>query len=117
MYFYRFPDRDTFVASCEAIGWASEGVVTYYTHDRAIDEVGPVQTVPGTYDEDGVELTPPVFATGHHINFQGTPPVEWDLLLIDVDTPNRTFAGASGPSVTTQDLRSLRKEITTSTTI
>ena len=108
MYCYRFPDRDTFVASCEALGWASEGVVTAYTHDRAIDELGAVQTVPGTYDEDGVELTPPVFSIEYHINFQGAPPVEWDLLLIDVNTPNRTFAGSPGPSTTTQELNELR---------
>eukprot|EP00481_Brizalina_sp_1-RS-2013_P001047 TRINITY_DN2498_c0_g1_i1.p1 TRINITY_DN2498_c0_g1~~TRINITY_DN2498_c0_g1_i1.p1 ORF type:complete len:111 (+),score=3.79 TRINITY_DN2498_c0_g1_i1:101-433(+) len=108
MYCYRFPDRDTFVASCEALGWASEGVVTHYTHDRAIDEIGPIQTLPGTYDEDGVELTPPVFSIERHINFQGTPPVEWDLLLIDVNSPNRTFAGSPGPSTTAQELNELR---------
>ena len=122
MYCYRFPDRDTFVAACGSLGWlsepsegASEAVVIAYTQDRAIDELGPVQLLPGTYDEEGEELTPPVIAEGHHINFQGTPPVEWDEYLIEVDTPQRIFAGAPGPSVTTQDLRSLTKEITTTT--
>jgi hypothetical protein len=108
MYCYRFPDRDTFITSCEALGWTSEEVLAAYTHDRAIDEVGPVQLLPGTYDEDGVELTPPTFDTGHHINFQGEAPVAWDAYLVEVASPSRTFAGSSGPSITTQDLNELR---------
>ena len=93
---YRFPDRDTFVASCEALGWASEGVVSAYTSTRAIDELGPVQTLPGTYDEEGVELTPPEYDTRHHVNFQGEAPVEWDTYLVVVNSPSRIFAGSPG---------------------
>ena len=100
MYCYRFPDRDTFVASCEALLWASEGVVSAYTHDRAIDELGPIQLTPGTYDEEGVELTPPVLDTRHHVNFQGNPPKEWDEYLVVVNSPSRAWAGNSGPSQT-----------------
>ena len=111
MYCYRFPDRDTFVASCEALGWVSEGVVTCYTHDRAIDEVGAVQTVPGTYDEDGVELTPPTFDTRHHVNFEGEAPLEWDQYLVDVNSPSRIFAGASAPT-TLEQLNELRNPTT-----
>ena len=124
MFCYRFPDRDTFVAACGFLGWLSEpseeapeAVVIAYTHNRAIDEVGSIQLVPGTYDEDGVELTAPVFAEGHHINFQGTPPVEWDPYLIDVDTPQRIFSGAPGPSVTTQDLRTTLLQTIVSSTL
>jgi hypothetical protein len=115
MYCYRFPDKDTFLAACGNLGWLSEpseeapeAVVIPYTHDRAIDEVGPIQTLPGTYDEDGVELTAPTFDTGHHINFQGEPPVAWDVYLIEVASPNRTFAGSPGPSITTQEINELR---------
>ena len=100
MYCYRFPDRDTFKSACGNLGWLSEpseeapeAVVIAYTHDRAIDEVGPVQTLPGTYDEEGVELTLPVFDTGHHVNFQGTPPIEWDKYLVVVNSPCRIWAG------------------------
>jgi hypothetical protein len=84
MYCYRFPDRDTFVAACGTLGWLSEpseeapeAVVIPYTHDRAIDEVGSIQTISGTYDEDGVELTVPEYDTRHHVNFIGESPLEW----------------------------------------
>ena len=102
MYCYRFPDRDTFVASCEALGWASEGVVTAYTHDRAIDELGPVQTLPGTYD-GLTEITPPTYDTRHHINFQGEAPEEWDEYLVVVNSPSRIWMGREG-SVPTDDV-------------
>lgn len=94
---YAFPDRGTFVASCEALGWASEGVVNAYTVDRAIDEIGPIQTAPGTYDEDGVELTPPTYDTHHHVNYLGEAPEAWDEYLIVVNSPSRIFAGNPGP--------------------
>ena len=115
MYCYRFPDRDTFVAACGTLGWLSEpseeapeAVVIPYTHDRAIDEVGPIETLPGTYDEDGVELTAPEYDTRHYVNFLGTPPEEWDSYLIEIDTPTRIFFGKPGPSITTQQLYELR---------
>ena len=92
---YAFPDRDTFVASCEALGWASEGVVTAYTVDRAIDEVGPVQTVPGTYDEDGVELTAPEYDSRHHINYAGEVVESWEQYRCYPSSPSRCFAGSS----------------------
>lgn len=107
MYCYRFPDRDTFVASCEALGWTSEGVVSAYTHDRAIDELGPIETLPGTYDEDGVELTAPEYDTRHHVNFIGESTLEWDQYLVDVNTPYCIFAGSGAP-ITLEQLNALR---------
>ena len=90
---YVFPDRETFVASCEALGWASEGVVLSYTHDRAIDEIGPVETTPGTYGEGMVELTAPVYDTRHHVNYIGADVEEWDQYRIYPANPVRCFAG------------------------
>jgi len=118
MYCYRFPDRDTFVAACRDLGWLSESseetpeAVIHYTHDRAIDEVGPVETVPGTYDEEGVELTAPEYDTRHHVNFIGVAPLEWDQYLVDVNTPSRSFAGAGSP-ITIAQLNEIRNPTTT----
>ena len=95
MYCYRFPDEATFMTSCEALGWVSEGVLTAYTHDRAIDVLGCIQTVPGTYDEEGNELTPPVMDMCHHVNFQGVHPVEWDPYVVLPNSPSRVFAGSN----------------------
>ncbi len=82
------------MASCETLGWVSEGVLVAYTHDRAIDVLGCVQTAPGTYDEEGVEITPPVMDMCHHVNFQGVHPVEWDAYIVLPNSPSRIFAGS-----------------------
>ena len=111
MFCYRFTDRDSFLTVAQASGHAvlipaeEEGgedqvVVRAYTKDWAIDEIGPIVTTPGEYDEEGVEITPPVFDNGHHINFQGVPPIEWDGAYIQVSSPSRIFAGKPGPSET-----------------
>ncbi len=108
MYCYQFPDKETFVASCETLGWVSEGIVSAYTHDRAIDEIGPIVATPGTYDEDGTELTAPVIIDLHHVNFQGEAPEEWDEYLVEVSSPSRQFAGSNGSSVTLAELEGQR---------
>ena len=104
MYCYRFPDRATFLGLCDTLGWLSEvteespeASLIAYTSDRAIDAVGSIETTPGTYDEEGNELTAPVFDMGHHINLQGAHPVEFDDYIILVNSPSRQFAGSSGP--------------------
>ena len=106
MYCYRFPDRATFLALCDTLGWLSavteespEATLIAYTQDRAVDEIGPVETVPGTYDEDGNELTAPVYDTNHHVNLRGAHPVEFDPYVVVVNSPSRQFAGSSGPSI------------------
>ena len=105
MYCYRFPDRATFLGLCDTLGWLSgaseaspEAVLNTYTQDRAIDEVGCIETTPGTYDEEGNELTPPVLDMYHHVNMIGDHPAEFDPYLILVNSPSRRFAGTGGPS-------------------
>jgi hypothetical protein len=39
-----------------------------------IDHLGPVVITPGTYGEDGTELTAPVVDTRHHVNIRLTDP-------------------------------------------
>ena len=99
---YAFPDRETFLASCGNLGWLSEpseeapeASLIAYTSTRAIDEVGPVQTVPGTYDEEGEELTAPTYDNRHHINYIGDVVAEWEQYRLYPANPVRCFAGGS----------------------
>jgi hypothetical protein len=93
MYCYKFPDKATFDTLAEAAGFFSEDVLVAYTHDRAIDTIGPVETLPGTYDEDGNEITPPTFDNGYHVNFLGEPPEAWDQYLVVVNSASRIWLG------------------------
>ena len=103
MYCYRFPDRAAFLTICDTLGWMTQdeeggSALAAYTSDRAVDEVGPIVTTPGVYDEEGVEITPPVMDNGHHVNLIGAHPAEFDDYLVLVGNPRRQFAGGIGPS-------------------
>lgn len=45
-----------------------------YARGIDVDHVGPIVITPGTYAEDGTEITPPVIDTRHHVNFRMTEP-------------------------------------------
>jgi hypothetical protein len=72
----RFPNRDVFLTVAEAQGWITSDedgnpIVQPFSHTWAIDEIGPIITTPGVYDEEGNEITPPVWDNRHHVNIQG----------------------------------------------
>lgn len=72
------PDRPTFVATMQALinpvtgqplaSIDAETGALIPSEWVRIDEIGPVVKEPGVYDEDGVEITPPVLTPGHHVN-------------------------------------------------
>lgn len=104
MYCYRFPDRATFLSAAETAGFTvineeNETMLQAYSPSWAIDEIGPIVTTPGTYDEDGNELTPPIVDDRHHVNLLGQHPDSWNDHLVIVNSPSRIWAGHStGPS-------------------
>ena len=69
-------------------------VWNYYTQDWAIDVVGTIYD-PGTYDEEGNELTPPVPHEGWHVNakWNGAVPLTFSSRAIYPATPHRIFYG------------------------
>ena len=77
MICYKFPDRATFHGLLPS-NYFSEGELICYTHDYSFQELGPLITTKGEYDEDGNEITPPVIDYSHHVNYQGvlTPELE-----------------------------------------
>ena len=56
----------------------------------AMDVIG-ILYEPGTYDDDGKELTPPVPLPGWHINFAGPYANGLDAYKVDPVTPHRKF--------------------------
>lgn len=108
--FLRFADEATFQAAAEAAGMyspyvpyspatddepeQSEQPASYncYCHHHAMDIIGTIYT-PGTYDDDGNELTPPVALPGWHVNYKGVLPDGWASSVVTPVTPYRVFAG------------------------
>lgn len=61
----------------------------------AFDPIGPIVTSPGTYDEEGEELTPPVIDNRFHANLRCTEAVAElvpETVRVNPEHPNRVWA-------------------------
>ena len=109
-YFLRFVNEDLCKQALEPVGMYSppetdpddpqrilqSGHYITAEHGWAMDPVGVIYE-PGTYDEDGNELTPPTPLPGWHVNIASDLPVPSSLVPYILDpeptTPHRVFAG------------------------
>ena len=96
MYCFRFNSRTQFrtLAAAEGLLTEDDELITA-SHTFAIDEVGVIYEG-GTYDAEGVVITPPVALSGWHVNTLGIAPEAWDSHLIIVNSASRIFFG--GPT-------------------
>ena len=107
MYCYRFNSRNQFRTLADAEGLITEDdqLITA-SHTFAIDEVGTI-TEGGTYDAEGVVITPPVVLTGWHVNTTGIAPEAWDQHLVIVNTASRVFFGGAAQAPDTATLEEM----------
>ena len=100
MICYQFPSRATWRTLALQNGLASmvDGKFQLLSgHNIAIDEIGTVVLVEAVIDIDGNVTTPPVLATGFHVNLiHPDPPEALDPHLVMVNSPFRIFAGGGG---------------------
>ena len=96
MYCFRFNSRTHFrtLAAAEGLITEDDQLITA-SHTFAIDEIGLLYEG-GTYDDEGVVITPPVALPGWHVNYAGEPPEAWDAHLVIVNSASRIFFG--GPT-------------------
>ena len=59
---------------------------------QAIVEIGKIVLTQGTYDENFVELTPPIFADGYHYDIMCEQEIDFGINEIVVNNPKHTFA-------------------------
>jgi len=82
-YLIRAETKEVWRAYAEEQGWLTniDGEPVPAEHVR-IDTLGPVVITPGTYDEEGNELTPPVMDDWYHVNLRilEPKPEETELL-------------------------------------
>ena len=67
--FLKAPDKTTLLAGQPFVNML-EGGPACYTHEYALDLIGPVVTIPATFDAEGAELTPAVFDSQFHANLR-----------------------------------------------
>ena len=96
MYCYRFNSRNQFRTLAAAEGLlTTDGELITNSHTHAIDEIGIIYEG-GTYDAEGVVITPPTALPGWHVNTLGLAPEAWDERLVVVNSASRIFFG--GPT-------------------
>lgn len=100
--YFKFPDEATAHAVLQPEGYYVDQEVDpetkqvtpgyYRSADLgwAMDVIGTIYE-PGTYDEDGNELTPPVPLPGFHINFAGPYANGLEAYKVQPVTPHRKF--------------------------
>jgi hypothetical protein len=71
----------------------TEEGLTYGTGIHAIVEIGKIVTTDGTYDEEGNELTAPIYADGYHYDVMCEQDIDFGSNAIEVNNPKHEFAG------------------------
>ena len=91
MYCYKFPSRTQFLTLAAAEGLVVDNELLTASHTHAIDEIGIIYEG-GTYDAEGVAITPPVALDGWHVNYQGELPDDWEAYAVFPQNPVRVWA-------------------------
>ena len=97
IYKLKYTDKETAIADLIAKGVyieTEEGLV-YGQGVQAIVEIGLIVLENGTYDEEGNEITPPVYTDGYHYDVMSIQEIDFgsaDVTTL-VKNPKHTFAG------------------------
>ena len=67
--------------------------LVYATGIHAVVEIGKIITTDGTYDEEGNELTAPVYADGYHYDVMCEQDIDFGSNSIEVNNPKHGFLG------------------------
>jgi len=92
IYKLKYSDKETALADLKAKELLlEEGMYGIGVH--AIVELGKIVLENGTYDEDGNELTAPVYADGYHYDIMCEQDIDFGENSIIVHNPKHGFLG------------------------
>jgi hypothetical protein len=107
-YYLKFETEEIFDSVMEDLGWRKEftfqdvTTVSYGSEYITLDRIGPITLIPGEYDKDFNEITPPVIDNAYHVNLRFSDntefPTELETYRITVANPRRIFAGGMYPA-------------------
>lgn len=91
---YAFANEAAAKSAIDALGTDEEGNPT---HNHGIYILGNIVTTPGTYDDEGEELTAPVLSDTYNVDvlWNGTPSSDWDSQMVWMAPFGALVAGAS----------------------
>tara|TARA_R100000388_G_scaffold55214_1_gene40920 strand:+ start:114 stop:488 length:375 start_codon:yes stop_codon:yes gene_type:complete len=78
---YEFGSKSAATTKINALGVDEEGAPT---HGHAVAALGNIMTTKGTYDDDGNEITAPVYSDKYHVDvlWSGEPVADWDNQMV-----------------------------------
>jgi len=93
----KYPNKETAIADLLAKGVYKEVkdlnddiVLAYGQGTHSIVELGLIVDVEGTYDDEGEELTAPVFVDGYHFDVMSENEIDFEN-TIEPENPRHTF--------------------------
>lgn len=92
IYKLRFATKAAAEKNLKAKGVYEEGL-NYGTGIHAVVEIGKIVTTDGTYDEEGNQLTAPIYASGYHYDVMCEQDIDFKSNSIEVNNPKHTFLG------------------------
>jgi hypothetical protein len=95
IYKLSYPNKDAALADLTAKGILieTEEGQAYGSGVQAVVEIGEILLIPPTYNEEGNELTQPVYADGYHYDVMSTETYDFGSNLVDPKNPKHAFAG------------------------
>ena len=94
IYKLQYKDKETAMADLLAkkVYIETEEGLSYGSGIQAVVEIGKIVLEDGNYNEDGEELTAPVFAEGYHYDIMSEQEIVFKNEIV-VNNPKHTFAG------------------------
>ena len=88
----KYTDKETAIADLKAKGVYNKDL-SFGNGIHAIVEIGKVILTDGTYDEQGNEITAPIFADGYHYDIMSEIEIDFGTNRIFPNNPKHAFAG------------------------
>ena len=92
IYKLKYTDKETAIADLIAKEVYTEDL-SFGNGIHAVVEIGLVVLTDGTYDEQGNEITAPIFADGYHYDIMSEIEIDFGTNRIFPNNPQHDFAG------------------------
>ena len=105
IYKLKYTDKETAIADLIAKGVyiENEDGLSFGNGIHAIVEIGLIVLENGTYDEEGNEITAPVYADGYHFDVMSEQEIAFEN-AIEPNNPKHQFAGYYKPVEITNEI-------------
>ncbi len=92
IYKLKYPNKETAIADLKSKAVYNEDL-SFGNGIHAVVEVGKVILTDGTYDEQGNEITAPIYTDGYHYDIMSETEIDFGTNRIFPNNPKHAFSG------------------------